>query len=208
MFRSASQIDSERTASSLRRIKANWERTADSWFTGSVDSIDRRIDLCERLIHQASQATARLLDRPESAHYMKLANDLQADHEALTQMRRDLLTAAFDRDPAIRSAALDGWRSSDAYDDDDDLPEPPMQGDGDNRSSEEIEQESKNWCQSCGRRLPNHERGCKRRKAARDNSWLVNLSKSELADLIGYPGEETDEQLEDYERLFGDDHRG
>ena len=98
MFRSASQIDSERTASSLRRIKANWERTADSWFTGSVDSIDRRIALCERLIHQASQATARLLDRPESAHYMKLAHDLQADHEALTQMRRDLLTAASDRE--------------------------------------------------------------------------------------------------------------
>ena len=101
MFRSASQIDSERTASSLRRIKANWERTADNWFTGSVDSIDRRIALCERLIHQASQATARLLDRPESAHYMKLANDLQADHEALTQMRRDLLTAASDRDPDL-----------------------------------------------------------------------------------------------------------
>ena len=98
MFRSASQIDSERTASSLRRIKANWERTADNWFTGSVDSIDRRIALCERLIHQASQATARLLDRPESAHYMKLANDLQADHQALTQMRRDLLTAASDRE--------------------------------------------------------------------------------------------------------------
>lgn len=98
MFRSASQIDSERTASSLRRIKANWERTADNWFTGSVDSIDRRIALCERLIHQASQATARLLDRPESAHYMKLASDLQADHEALTQMRRDLLTAASDRE--------------------------------------------------------------------------------------------------------------
>lgn len=99
MFRSASQIDSERTASSLRRIKANWERTADNWFTGSVDSIDRRIALCERLIHQASQATGRLLDRPEAAHYMKLASDLRADHEALTQMRRDLLTAAVDRDP-------------------------------------------------------------------------------------------------------------
>lgn len=101
MFRSASQIDSERTASSLRRIKANWERTADSWFTGSVDSIDRRIALCERLIHQASQATGRLLDRPESGHYMKLAHDLLADHEALTQMRRDLLTAAVDRDPDL-----------------------------------------------------------------------------------------------------------
>ena len=107
MFRSASQIDSERTASSLRRIKANWERTADNWFTGSVDSIDRRIALCERLIHQASQATGRLLDRPESAHYMKLANDLRADHEALTQMRRDLLTAAVDRDPEIRTAISD-----------------------------------------------------------------------------------------------------
>ena len=29
---------------------------------------------------------------------MKLASDLQADHQALSQMRRDLLTAAFDRE--------------------------------------------------------------------------------------------------------------
>ena len=99
MFRSASQIDSERTASGIRRIKASWESSADSWFDGSVDSVDRRIALCERLIHKASAATGRLLDRPESGHYMKLASDLQADHAALTQMRRDLLTAAMDRDP-------------------------------------------------------------------------------------------------------------
>ena len=98
MFRSASQIDSERTASGLRRIKASWESSADSWFDGSVDSVDRRIALCERLIHKASAATGRLLDRPESSHYMKLASDLQADHQALSQMRRDLLTAAFDRE--------------------------------------------------------------------------------------------------------------
>lgn len=115
MFRSASQIDSERTASSLRRIKANWERTADSWFTGSVDSIDRRIDLCERLIHQASQATARLLDRPESAHYMKLAHDLQADHEALTQMRRDLLTAASDREAGTSQQVYKQRLRNEAY---------------------------------------------------------------------------------------------
>ena len=54
--------------------------------------------MCDRLIHQASQATARLIHRPESAHYIKLANDLQSEHEAISQMRRDLLTAATDRE--------------------------------------------------------------------------------------------------------------
>ena len=98
MFRSASQIDSERTASGLRRIKASWESSADSWFDGSVDSVDRRIALCERLIHKASAATGRLLDRPESSHYLKLASDLQADHQALSQMRRDLIGSPGEED--------------------------------------------------------------------------------------------------------------
>ena len=98
MFRSAAQIDSERTANKIRKIKANWESTSDNWFDGSVDSIDRRIGMCNRLINQARQATSRLIQSSESVHYMKLASDLMEDQQALSQMRRDLLTAAADRE--------------------------------------------------------------------------------------------------------------
>lgn len=47
------------------------------------------------------------------------------------------------------------------------------------------------------------DRPAQGKTSAKDTSWMGNLSKSELADLIGYPGEEDEDQLHNYDKLFG-----
>jgi len=96
MFRESSAIDSERTASGVRALYAKYSEN-EEWFTGTPDSVDRRIAQCKRISNAAKAASVRLAGRNAGAQYIALAQEMDSDRTALEGLRRDLLTASSDR---------------------------------------------------------------------------------------------------------------
>lgn len=97
MFRAASDIDAERTAAKVRELVSNWESSTDSWFDGSVESIDNRLAQCKKFANVCREATMRLMNHRDGIRYAAITTDLDIDRRSLEAMRRDLLTAATDR---------------------------------------------------------------------------------------------------------------
>ena len=97
MFRESSAIDSERTAASVRSLYAKYSGN-DNWFDGSPDSVDRRIAQAKKISNLCKAASVRLSGRNASSQYIALAHEMDSDRTALEGLRRDLLTAAADRD--------------------------------------------------------------------------------------------------------------
>lgn len=96
MFRESSAIDSERTASGVRALYAKYSEN-EEWFTGTPDSVDRRIAQCKRIANAAKAASVRLAGRDAGIQYIALAQEMDSDRTALEGLRRDLLTASSDR---------------------------------------------------------------------------------------------------------------
>lgn len=96
MFRESSAIDSERTASGVRALYAKYSEN-EEWFTGTPDSVDRRIAQCKRISNAAKAASVRLAGRNAGIQYIALAQEMDSDRTALEGLRRDLLTASSDR---------------------------------------------------------------------------------------------------------------
>jgi hypothetical protein len=96
MFRESSAIDSERTASGVRALYAKYSEN-EEWFTGTPDSVDRRIAQCKRIANAAKAASVRLAGRNAGIQYIALAQEMDSDRTALEGLRRDLLTASSDR---------------------------------------------------------------------------------------------------------------
>lgn len=97
MFRESSAIDSERTAASVRSLYAKYANN-ENWFDGSPDSVDRRIAQAKKISNLCKAATVRLSGRNASSQYIALAHEMDSDRTALEGLRRDLLTAASDRE--------------------------------------------------------------------------------------------------------------
>lgn len=108
MFRDASAIDSERTATAVRTAHDKYEASSDSWFDGTPDSIDRRIAVCQRLSHICKNATIRLAERPAGMQYVALSNSLESDRISLEALRHDLLTAGMNREAFPNTPGLQG----------------------------------------------------------------------------------------------------
>ena len=53
MFKDARALDRQRTATSFDRALATYTKVAESWFDGTVQSVDRRLAQCDRLLHTA-----------------------------------------------------------------------------------------------------------------------------------------------------------
>lgn len=102
MFRESSAIDSERTAASVRSLYAKYSGN-ENWFDGSPDSVDRRIAQAKKISNLCKAACVRLSGRNASSQYIALAHEMDSDREALEGLRRDLLTAAADRDDEATS---------------------------------------------------------------------------------------------------------
>ena len=102
MFRESSAIDSERTAASVRSLYAKYSGN-DNWFDGSPDSVDRRIAQAKKISNLCKAASVRLSGRNASSQYIALAHEMDSDRTALEGLRRDLLTAAADRDDEVTS---------------------------------------------------------------------------------------------------------
>lgn len=97
MFREASAIDSERTATSVRSLYAKYSAN-ENWFDGTPDSVDRRIAHAKKIANAAKAACVRLSGRNVVSQYIALAHEMDGDRTALESLRRDLLTAATDRE--------------------------------------------------------------------------------------------------------------
>lgn len=108
MFRDASAIDSERTATAVRTAHDKYEASSDSWFDGTPDSIDRRIAVCQRLSHICKNATIRLVDRPAGRQYVALSNSLESDRISLEALRHDILTAGMYREAFPNTPEMQG----------------------------------------------------------------------------------------------------
>lgn len=116
MFRESSSIDSERTASSVRSLYAKYSED-DGWFDGTPGSVDRRIAQAQRISNIAKQASVRLSGRNAASQYIALAGEMDGDRRALEGLRRDLLTAAADREDGLEFLGkmdTTGWSGADA----------------------------------------------------------------------------------------------
>jgi hypothetical protein len=75
----------------------NWNRTARTWFDGSVESVDRRLADCRRLLQASRAAVAHEgLGGHTSQHLDRIAS-LEATEGVLIDQRGSLLTAGNDR---------------------------------------------------------------------------------------------------------------
>jgi hypothetical protein len=95
MFRSARALDRAKTHQSFRTALSDYHKTAESWFDGSVGSIDRRLAKVDRLLHHIRATVARL-DFGSSAAYLSAAQQLSADRKALVAQRADMLNGYAD----------------------------------------------------------------------------------------------------------------
>src|SRR6516165_7309113 len=95
MFFTSSQA--RESARANRRLAAQaqaFRDTQDTWFNGTVASVDRRIASCQRIRHAAQSALGR---SPFDIEPLQILSELQDDHRALTGVRHDLLTGYRDR---------------------------------------------------------------------------------------------------------------
>jgi hypothetical protein len=95
MFFTSSQA--RESARANRRLAAQaqaFRDTQDTWFNGTVASVDRRIASCQRILHAAQSALGR---SPFDIEPLQILSELQDDHRALTGVRHDLLTGYRDR---------------------------------------------------------------------------------------------------------------
>jgi len=110
VFRDARKLDRQRTDAGFRLAMRRYQDGAESWFDGSVGSIDARLAACNRLLHHASATVARL-DLTAAVPYLHTADSLHADRRVLTALRDDLLTGASGREDVIGPP---GWRTAES----------------------------------------------------------------------------------------------
>lgn len=69
----------------------DWRRTADNWFDGSVESVDRRLAKLDRIIAFAGDATGRLGNHIRCAATLP---ELRVARDHLAGLRERMLTGA------------------------------------------------------------------------------------------------------------------
>lgn len=108
MFKDARTLDRQRTATSFTDEFKRYADHREDWFDGSINSVDRRLARCDKLLHSANSIVGRL-DIADSRHYLQTILGLKADREALADLRYALLTGASDREDVIGPP---GWRTA------------------------------------------------------------------------------------------------
>jgi hypothetical protein len=87
----------------LDSFTENWTRTADSWFNGTVESVDKRLAHVDRLISFAQEATGRLGNHIRAAAALPAMRD---ERDALAVFRERMLTGAAPLTHQPREAAV------------------------------------------------------------------------------------------------------
>jgi hypothetical protein len=94
-YSTARSIDNQATATTFRAAYVRYAGETEAWFDGTPQSIDGRIARANRLLHLAKESVAR---QGMDAEKLASIGELQADVQALTALRHDLLTAGADRE--------------------------------------------------------------------------------------------------------------
>lgn len=108
MFKDARELDRTITAASFDKAMERYAAEAEKWFDGSVNSIDRRLSFCDRLLHSVRATVARL-SSSESLRYLHAAEELRQDRQSLASLREDMLTGASGR---ADESGLSGQRTA------------------------------------------------------------------------------------------------
>lgn len=94
-YSTARSIDNQATATTFRAAYVRYASETEVWFDGTPQSIDGRIARANRLMHLAKESVSR---QGMDAEKLASIGELQADVQALTALRHDLLTAGADRE--------------------------------------------------------------------------------------------------------------
>lgn len=95
MFIASRAIDDRSTAYRVADEYRAYTAATDTWFDGSPDSVDARLRHARRILSVSQAAVSR---RGASAGPLRLIAELDSDIRALTALRHDLLTGAYDRE--------------------------------------------------------------------------------------------------------------
>lgn len=117
MFKDARVLDQQRTAASFDKALGDYTAKAESWYNGSVGSIDSRLSHCDRLLHSVAATMARI-PASQSGRYLHAAEGLESDRRSLQGLREDLLTGASGRANVTRSSAQRTAKKGNALPDD------------------------------------------------------------------------------------------
>ena len=108
MFKDARAVDRQHTAASFSQVLQRYANKSESWFDGSVGSVDARLAQCDQLLHSARFTVARL-SIADAGRYLRAVETLDADRRSLLALRDDLLTGASNR---VDVVGPPGWRTA------------------------------------------------------------------------------------------------
>jgi len=92
MFRTYAESRGLTTPRTFTAAIAEFRKDADSWFDGTVGSVDRRMSRCSKLLHAAEKSAAS-----DPAAQLQVLAELNTDRIALKELRADLLSGAAER---------------------------------------------------------------------------------------------------------------
>lgn len=95
MFRDSRVRDREVTASSFKTAFDQYVAKSESWFDGSVGSIDKRLSAIDRLTHSARVTVSRL-STSDAQPYLRATDHLASDRKAIDGLREAMLNGAAD----------------------------------------------------------------------------------------------------------------
>lgn len=81
---------------------AKWQREAETWFDGSVESVDRRLAMCQRLLGTAQEKVAHTGLASDNGNSLAMLGALERSRAALTELRHDLITGSTWREEPVR----------------------------------------------------------------------------------------------------------
>lgn len=93
MFRTYAQSRGLTSARTFTATLTEFRQKSDSWFDGTVESVDRRLSRCSKLLHVAQSSAGE-----DPAAHLAVIAELSTDHTALKKLREDLLTGASGRE--------------------------------------------------------------------------------------------------------------
>jgi hypothetical protein len=88
-FQSNAEYVRSRATASVHTAAAQWHREAETWFDGTVESVDRRLAVCDRLLHEARRSLA---DNLGNSRRIAQVDSLEQARVALAGLRNDILT--------------------------------------------------------------------------------------------------------------------
>jgi len=104
MFRDAHTRQSELADHRLDMFTEHWQRTADTWFDGSVESVDRRLGQMDRIIAFAGDAIGRLGNHIRCAAQLP---EFQIARDMLADLRERMLSGAAPLSQPVTAAKSD-----------------------------------------------------------------------------------------------------